>query len=121
MCFVLAEYSTVRTYKKRPKRAFSSSASVAIGAGKRKIKLWFKFIGPLSKVNMFDLADIFFFIKRFCQVHSASSRLSPGSLAHSSGQGLYPPAYKLNHACSKLSAPSTSHVNSGLLGKYVSF
>lgn len=66
MCFVLhlpAEYSTVRTYKKRPKRAFPSSVSVAIGAGKRKIKLWFKFIRPLSKVNMFDLADMVFFYK----------------------------------------------------------
>lgn len=66
MCFVLhlpAEYSTVRTYKKRPKRAFPSSVSVTTGAGKRKIKPWFKFIGPLSKVNMFDLADMFFFYK----------------------------------------------------------
>lgn len=89
MCFVLhlpAEYSTVRNYKKRPERAFPSSVSVTTGAEKRKIKPRFKFIGPLSKVNMFDLADMVFFTKRFCQVHSARSRLSPGSLARSSGK-----------------------------------
>lgn len=120
-----AEYSTVRNYKKRPERAFPSSVSVAIGAEKRKIKPRFKFIGPLSKVNMFDLADMFFLqsasVKSiqlavvFLLAHSLAlrARFIPASVQAKSRL--------LNHACSKLSAPSTCHVNSGLLGKYVSF